>query len=140
MNRPRLTFACELDPQRLTALFSDGSVIKDLRVLSARLALMLSDFSTERAAVVQQLNAAGIPVVGIPLVSYEDGYYFTPDNAPRAVARYGEWKAWTAQHKLAWDGVGLDIEPEARFYEQIMKNPWGSCHCSCHDYSTADGC
>jgi hypothetical protein len=45
---------------------------------------------------------------------YEDGYYFTVENAPRARARYDEWNAWTTQHSLAWDGVGLDIEPEAR--------------------------
>jgi hypothetical protein len=24
-----------------------------------------------------------------------------------------------------WDGVGLDIEPDARFYQQIMDNPRG---------------
>jgi hypothetical protein len=26
MTRPRLTFACELDPDRLTALFANGAV------------------------------------------------------------------------------------------------------------------
>jgi hypothetical protein len=55
-----------------------------------------------------------IPVIAIPLMPYEDGYYFTVENAPRARARYDEWNAWTTQHSLAWDGVGLDIEPEAR--------------------------
>jgi hypothetical protein len=125
MPQPRLTFACELDPARLTALFSDAAVIADLQTLGAHVALMLSDLSAERAAVVRQLNAAGIPVVAIPLVPVEEGYYFTADNAPRAVARYDEWKAWTAQHGLVWEGVGLDIEPDARFYQQIMDNPWG---------------
>lgn len=43
MQPRRLTFACELDSSRLTALFADGSVIAD---------------SPERAAVVRQLNAA----------------------------------------------------------------------------------
>jgi hypothetical protein len=123
--RPRLTFACELDPARLTDLFSDASVIADLQALDARVALMLSDFSSERAGVVRKLNAAGIPVIGIPLMPYEDGYFFTVENASRARARYDEWKAWTARHELVWHGVGLDIEPEARVFEQLMERPWG---------------
>jgi hypothetical protein len=86
---------------------------------------MLSDLSAERAAVVRRLNMAGIPVVAIPLVPVEEGYYFTADNAPRAAQRYDEWKARTAQHGLVWERVGLDIEPDARFYQQIMANPWG---------------
>jgi hypothetical protein len=120
-----LTFACELDPARLTALFADLSVIEDLLALRARVALMLSDFSDQRAAVVRQLNAAGIPVVGIPLLPLAQGYYFTADNTAQAAARYDQWQDWTREHGLAWDGVGLDIEPDARVYQQIMDNPWG---------------
>ncbi len=63
--------------------------------------------------------------VAIPLVPAKDGYYFTADNAPRAADRYDDWMAWTARYELAWVGVGLDIEPEARLYQQIMDNPWG---------------
>jgi hypothetical protein len=120
-----LTFACELDPARLTALFTDPAVIADLQALGAHVALMLSDLSPERAAVVRQLNAAGVPVVAIPLVPADEGYYFTADNTERAARRYEEWTAWTAHHALAWAGVGLDIEPDARVYQQIMANPWG---------------
>ena len=125
MPPPRLTFACELDPARLTALFSDAAVLADLQALGAHVALMLSDLSVERAAVVRRLTRAGIPVVAIPLVPVEEGYYFTADNAPRAATRYDEWKAWTTQHGLVWEGVGLDIEPDARFYQQLLDNPWG---------------
>ncbi len=122
---PTLTFACELAPARLTALFADPSVIEDLRALRARVALMLSDFSDERTGVVRQLNAAGIPVVGIPLLPLQQGYYFTADNAAEAAERYREWQAWSDRHSLSWDAVGLDIEPDARIYQQIMDNPWG---------------
>ena len=59
------------------------------------------------------------------LVPVEDGYYFTADNAEQATARYDEWTAWTVQHNLLWEGVGLDIEPDARVYQQIMDNPRG---------------
>jgi hypothetical protein len=124
-SRPELTFACELDPARLTALFADSSVIEDLLALRARVALTLSDFSDERAEVVQRLNAARIPVVGIPLLPLAQGYYFTADNAAEAAGRYQEWQAWTRRHGLTWQGVGLDIEPDARIYQQIMDNPWG---------------
>jgi hypothetical protein len=125
VQRPRLTFACELDPARLSTVFADRTVFDDLRALNARVALMLSDFSAERATVVRHLNEVGIPVVGIPLLPLEEGYYFTADNASRAAARYEEWAAWTQEHGLAWDGVGLDVEPDARIYQQIMEGPWG---------------
>ena len=123
--QPELTFACELDPTRLAALFADSSVIEDLLALRARVALMVSDFSDERAGVVRRLNSAGIPVVGIPLLPLAEGYYFTADNAAQAAECYQQWRAWTGRHGLAWVGVGLDIEPDARIYLQIMDNPWG---------------
>jgi hypothetical protein len=121
----RLTFACELDRARLADLFADPSVIDDLLAINARVALMCSDFSDERAGVVRRLNAAGVPVVGIPLLPLAEGYYFTADNADRAAGSYQEFAAWTRRHQLAWDGVGLDIEPDARIFLQIMENPWG---------------
>jgi hypothetical protein len=125
LTRPSLTFACELDARRLTELFADPSVIDDLQALGGRVMIMVSDFSAERAQVVRQLNEAGIPVVGIPLFPVEEGYYFTVDNAPRAAHRYQQWKQWTAEHGLVWEQVGLDLEPEAQFYLQLMANPWG---------------
>jgi len=125
VSAPRLTFACELDHERLTELFADPAVIADLKALNAGITMMVSDFSAERAAVVKRLNDAGVPVIGIPLFPANEGYYFTVDNAPDAASRYQLWKEWTARHGLVWAGVGLDIEPEARFYEQIMANPWG---------------
>jgi ABC-type hemin transport system substrate-binding protein len=95
MRPPRLSFACELDTPRLTELFADASVITELQALGARVAVMLSDYSAERAQAIQQLNQAGIPVVAIPLVPAEDGYYFTADNLPQAQQSYERWKAWT---------------------------------------------
>jgi hypothetical protein len=122
---PRLTFACELDRARLADLFADPAVIGDLLALGARVALMCSDFSDERAGVVRRLNAAGVPVVGIPLLPLAEGYYFTTDNAGQAAGSYQQFMAWTRRHGLVWDGVGLDIEPDARSFLQIMDNPWG---------------
>jgi hypothetical protein len=122
---PRLTFACELDSGRLAALFAGSAVVDDLLALGARVALMCSDFSDERAGVVRRLNTAGVPVTGIPLLPLAEGYYFTADNAGLAADCYRQWAAWTRRNGLVWDGVGLDVEPDARFYLQILKNPWG---------------
>jgi hypothetical protein len=121
---PQLTFACELDPARLAELFADSSVIDDLLALDARVALMCSDFSDQRAGVVRRLNTAGVPVTGIPLLPLAEGYYFTTDNAGQAAGSYQQFMAWTARHELVWDRVGLDTEPDARIFLQIMDGPW----------------
>jgi len=125
MQPPTLSFACELDAPRLTALFDDPSVLADLQALQARVVLMLSDYSADRARVVGMLNGAGIPVVGVPLLPDDQGYYFTPDNVPQARASYTRFTEWTKEQGLRWDGVGLDIEPDVAVYQQIMANPWG---------------
>jgi hypothetical protein len=64
MQQPNLAFACELDAPRLAELSADSSVIDDLKALDARVLLMLSDYSTERAKVVRELNRASVPVMG----------------------------------------------------------------------------
>lgn len=117
-------FACELGRDGLTTLFSDDSVAEELQALGAGVVLMLSDLDAERANVVRKLNRAGIPVVAVPLVPVEDGYYFTADNAPRSAARYDEWKEWTSRYGLAWERLGLDIEPDIRLYQRIAEHPW----------------
>jgi len=122
---PQLTFACELDQARLAELFADPAVVGALLALKARVALMCSDYSDRRAGVVQRLNAAGVPVVGIPLLPLAEGYYFTTDNADRAAGSYQEFTAWTCRHELVWDGVGLDMEPDGRIFLQIADGPWG---------------
>jgi hypothetical protein len=125
MQPPTLTFACELDAARLTALFEDPAVLADLQALRAHVALMLPDYTAERARVVAALNDAGIPVVGVPLVPADQGYYFTPDNVQQARASYTRFTEWTREHRLVWDGIGLDIEPDLAVYWQISRNPWG---------------
>ena len=125
MQTPTLTFACELDVARLTALFDDPAVLVDLQALRARVVLMLSDYHFERAHVVTKLNDAGVPVVGVPLLPADQGYYFTPDNVPQARASYARFTDWTKEHGLVWDAVGLDIEPDVAVYWQLSRNPWG---------------
>jgi hypothetical protein len=108
---PRLTFFCELESEALQALLSEP-VLADLRALKASLSLGLLDLSPERAKSVRRLNQAGIPVIAWLLLPKSQGYWFNLDNAPHAIERYKAFQAWTIEHNLKWDGVGLDIEPD----------------------------
>jgi hypothetical protein len=114
MTRPRLTFFCELEVEELEGLFADAAVLQNIKALEAAVSLGLVDLSDRRAQVVQRLNAAGIPVVAWQLLPKEQGYWFNIGNSAHAVVRYAEFERWTAQHRLTWDGVGLDIETDIR--------------------------
>ena len=124
MAYPRINFACELDTSALQALFADKSVILDLQVLHASVSLGILDFSPERAQIVQKINKAGVPVVAWLLLPMEQGYWFHQDNASQAMACYRTFKAWTAEHGLKWDGVGIDIEPDIREMRRWMSEKW----------------
>jgi hypothetical protein len=86
--------------------------------------LAIHDFSAARAAVVRRLNEAGIPIVAWQLLPKEQGYWFNLDNAPQAVARYSEFRSWTTNYDLRWVGVGVDIEPDIRDFEQLQSDRW----------------
>jgi hypothetical protein len=116
-----LTFACELPAEQLTALFAGETVIDLLLRLKARVSLGLLDLSQERAEVVRRLTAAGVPVVAWLLLPESDGYWCNARNGPSAVARYAEFRVWSAAESLTWDGIGLDIEPHIALMEQLMK-------------------
>lgn len=121
---PHLTFACELETPALERLFENPAVIPELQKLDAQLALGIIDLSEGRAAVVKRLNQAGVPVVAWQLLPKEQGYWFNVGNHAHAAARYQDFKAWTVEHDLRWAGMGLDIEPDIREFQQLMKNPW----------------
>jgi hypothetical protein len=110
---PRLSFACELEPEPLQALLSQ-SVIDSLVALKASLCLGILDLSAERAAAVRLLNEAGIPVVAWLLLPKDQGYWFNAANYGQALDRYEAFRLWTADQGLRWAGVGLDIEPDIR--------------------------
>ena len=114
MVQPRLTFFCELPHSELTEMFADAQIIEELRALKASVSLGLLDLSPERAAVVRQLNAAGVPLVAWLLLPKDQGYWFNIGNAQQALMRYRAFRDWTATHQLEWSRVGLDIEPDIR--------------------------
>jgi hypothetical protein len=116
----RLTFGCELPAGELQALFADPLVLDALVKLGAGVSLGLLDLSPGRAAVVRQMNRAGVPVTAWLLLPKEQGYWFNAGNAPQATARYAQFKAWTAEHGLRWAGVGVDVEPDFAEMQQLL--------------------
>jgi hypothetical protein len=121
----QLGFGCELETDELQKLFTDSTVLDTLVELRAGVGLGIIDLSAERAAVVRQLNDAGIPVGAWLLLPKEEGYWFNADNAPQATARYAEFKTWTAENNLRWEGIGLDVEPDFLEVQQLLgKGRW----------------
>jgi hypothetical protein len=120
MKTPLLTFACELENEALEKLFSDATVIETLQQVKCGLALGLLDLSDRRAAVVQKLNQAGIPVTAWLLLPKEQGYWFNVGNYPQAIAFYEQFKTWSAAHRMTWAGIGLDIEPDYNEMRQLI--------------------
>ena len=110
MQKPNLTFFCELPADDLEELFANQEVIEHLQNLDASLSLGILDLSDKRAEIVKRLNDAGIPVTAWLLLPEEEGYWFNIENYEQAAARYVTFKAWTTQHDLHWEGIGLDIE------------------------------
>ena len=109
---PNLTFFNELEPPKLRALFAEDDLLKILQDLQAGVSLGILDFSPERAEVARRLNQAGIPLTAWLLLPKEQGYWFNLDNAEQAAQRYATFKAWSEEHGLRWQAVGLDIEPD----------------------------
>ena len=121
MKKPNLTFFTELPTEEQEELFEDHAVMNHLQNLEASLSLGILDLSEERAKVVQKLNQAGIPVIAWLLLPEAEGYWFNIDNYEQAAARYVAFKAWTTQHKLRWDGIGLDIEMDINELRSILE-------------------
>lgn len=115
-----ITFACELEPGPLEALFADPAVVDHLLALEATVSLGLLDFSPERAAVVRHLNEAGVPLVAWLLLPKDEGYWFHAGNVRQAEDCYQTFAAWTGEHDLEWAGVGFDIEPDYREMEGLF--------------------
>ena len=116
---PQLNFACQMETAALQSLFSDPGVIRDLQELKAGITLSLIDLSPGRAQVVRQLNSAGIPVTAWLALPSQQGYYLNASNAAQAEARFTEFQKWTADSRLRWSGIGLDIEPNLQEFTSI---------------------
>jgi hypothetical protein len=107
---PQLFFACDGSAAQTTALLTP-ELVADLRSLGAGIALPTDDLSDERAALVERLNAPGVPVVASLTLPPDQGYYINAGNAPQTLERFEGFDRWSGAHNLRWQAVGLDIEP-----------------------------
>jgi hypothetical protein len=123
----QLVFACDRPTSQLAALFTP-QLIADLKALHAGIALSIEDFSPARAQVVQQLNAAGIPMTAWIVLPKEQGYYVNASNAAQTAERFEGFDKWTTANGLRWQAVGLDIEPNysefADFHGHKLRLAW----------------
>ncbi|HYW10717.1 MAG TPA: hypothetical protein VE871_02140 [Longimicrobium sp.] len=119
----QLSFFCELGAAELERLFADEELIRLLRRLRATVTLGLVDLGGRRAAVVRRLNEAGIPTAAWLLLPEEGGYWCNAHNAGEAWERYGDFVAWTRAHRLRWERVGIDIEPNIDEVRAVRRNP-----------------
>lgn len=123
MSRPHLTFFVELTSEPLAALFARPEVLEFLSRGGHAVSMGLLDLTPARAAVVRELEAAGIPVTAWLLLEVADGYWLNADNPDRARARYHETMAWAAREGLRLQRIGLDIEFPRADAELLMRDP-----------------
>jgi len=121
---PRLSFFCELPEKEFSKLFADSSLISELSEMQVSLRIGLHDFGAERTATIQRLNQAGIQVYAWLLLPESDGYWFNMHNGEKAAKRYEDFKKWTAENQLKWEGIGLDLEPDMNDARLAMTHPW----------------
>jgi hypothetical protein len=121
---PQLTFFVELPSAPLAALFATPGVVDFLVHEHCMIAMGMLDLTPARAAVVRQLEAAGVPVTAWLLLDVKDGYWLNADNPHCAHARYRETIEWAARAALRLHRIGLDIELPRADMDLIMRRPF----------------
>ena len=116
---PALWFACDGPTSDLERMLNRPDVISDLQALKAGVSLALPELSEGRAQIVLKLNHVGIPVTAWLALPGEQGYYLNASNARAAMARFKEFRRWSASYGLRWASIGLDIEPNIQDFEAL---------------------
>jgi len=123
-NKPKISFFNEMKSGPLMELFSDSTVVQDLKKLNAEIRMGIMDISTERAEIIRTLTNEGIPVVAWLLLPEEEGYWFHAGNGDQAIARYQEVKRWADSHFIQLAGIGMDLELDYNDVIAAKENPW----------------
>lgn len=122
--QPQLGFACcDGSIAEAQEILSD-QVIAALRSLHASVAIPTSNFSPERARLVQRLNRAQIPVIAWLVLDKNQGLYFNADNVTEAPPRVAAFEAWTSANRLQWFAVGFDVEPNFDQLGRLKAHRW----------------
>lgn len=123
MKPARLSFFNEQDPPELADLVGDAAVLRELRVLKARVTMGLRDLSNERAEAVLRLEGEGIAVDAWLLLPREQGYFATYDNVAAVEARVEAALRWRERHRLPLRALGFDFEPDLRELDALFHHP-----------------
>ena len=122
--KPKISFYCELPGTEFIELFTDSTLINELVEMKVALRIGLHDFSPGRTSTIQKLNQAGIPLFAWLLLPEEDGYWFNMQNGAKAEKRYADFRNWTIENHLKWEGIGLDLEPDMNDGKLAFSHPW----------------
>lgn len=123
-SNPQLSFFNEQHAEDLEKLFSDTTLIPNLKKLNAQIRMAMLDLSPERAKVLKRLNEAGIPVVAWLLLPKEKGYWFHGGNSQQAFERYDEIKEWAKKNGVQFSGIGIDLEIDINDLDLFKSNKW----------------
>ncbi len=121
---PRLSFFCELRGKEFSELFADTALIQQLVDMNISLRVGLLDFNDERTVTIKKLNEAGIPMVAWLLLPEDEGYWFNMHNGDKAHNRYDDFRKWTTENNLKWEGIGIDLELDMNDARLAVTNPW----------------
>jgi hypothetical protein len=136
---PELGFACcDQGIGAMQTLFTDPTVIPVLAALHAQVAVAITDFSPQRASVVQRPKEAGIPTIAWILLPKDEGVFLKADNASAAATRVAAFEKWTSGNrdqigKSCYCGNGTNISahdagfPSAGVPWIVESVPAGSC-------------
>lgn len=111
---PHVTYIYDMPASHIAAFWTD-TLITSIAQSQFRLCIALRDLSDERATLVSRLNRAQIPVVAWLVRDDADPVREYDMHAAAALrARYDEVAAWTRQHALQWDAIGIEVSADVR--------------------------
>ncbi|HNW94760.1 MAG TPA: LPXTG cell wall anchor domain-containing protein [Anaerolineaceae bacterium] len=93
----------------MRALFEDRFVLDDLKSLGAGVALVVRDFSEERAQAARLLNKLGIPVSAWLLLPGEQGTWLDRADSAQAAELYQALIHWSGVKGLRWSAIGYGV-------------------------------
>lgn len=120
--KPVLSFFNEQNGKELQILFSDTTLIPNLKKLNAQIRMGMLDLSQERIDVLKKLNKADIPVVAWLLLPKEEGYWFHSGNSKEAFNRYYQVKTFAENNGIKFSGIGIDLELDMKELELYKTN------------------
>lgn len=106
-----LTYFVELPGHRLRRLIERPGLLERLQATGAALSVAMLDLSSDRRLALRACAAHHIPLTAWLVLDPSAGYWLTADNAPLARRRYQEVDRWAHQAGVAFEAIGLDLEP-----------------------------